>query len=68
MFLLALVKQGGADAAYAAAVARRRWVAALCAGGQFQPLFGFAAGIKTMLGTARELERKAEKAEKDERD
>lgn len=29
-------------------------------------LFGFAAGIKTMLGTARELGRKAEKAAKDE--
>ena len=31
-------------------------------------LFGFAAGVKTMLGTARELGRKAEKAAKDERD
>ena len=29
-------------------------------------LFGFAAGIKTMLGTARELGRKAEKAGNDE--
>jgi ATP synthase protein I len=29
-------------------------------------LFGFAAGIRTMLGTARELGRKAEKAAKDE--
>jgi ATP synthase protein I len=29
-------------------------------------LFGFAAGIKTMLGTARELGRKAEQAAKDE--
>lgn len=29
-------------------------------------LFGFAAGIKTMLGTARELGRKAEKAAQDE--
>jgi ATP synthase protein I len=29
-------------------------------------LFGFAAGIKTMLGSARELGRKAEKAAKDE--
>ncbi|MFN3281339.1 MAG: AtpZ/AtpI family protein [Tabrizicola sp.] len=29
-------------------------------------LFGFAAGIRTMLGTARELGRKAEKAGKDE--
>ncbi|MBN8632868.1 MAG: AtpZ/AtpI family protein [Rhodobacterales bacterium] len=29
-------------------------------------LFGFAAGIKTMLGTARELGRKAEKAGKSE--
>ena len=29
-------------------------------------LFGFAAGIKTMLGSARELGRKAEMAAKDE--
>ncbi|MES2914970.1 MAG: AtpZ/AtpI family protein [Pseudomonadota bacterium] len=29
-------------------------------------LFGFAAGIKTMLGTAKELGRKAEKAANDE--
>ncbi|WP_103258544.1 AtpZ/AtpI family protein [Tabrizicola aquatica] len=29
-------------------------------------LFGFAAGIRTMLGTARELGRKAEQAAKDE--
>lgn len=29
-------------------------------------LFGFAAGIKTMLGSARELGRKAEQAAKDE--
>ncbi len=29
-------------------------------------LFGFAAGIKTMLGTAKELGRKAEKAGQDE--
>ena len=29
-------------------------------------LLGFAAGIKTMLGSARELGRKAEKAAKDE--
>ncbi len=29
-------------------------------------LFGFAAGVKTMLGTARELGRKAEKAAQDE--
>ncbi len=29
-------------------------------------LFGFAAGVKTMLGSARELERKAELAAKDE--
>lgn len=29
-------------------------------------LFGFAAGVKTMLGSARELGRKAEKAAKDE--
>ena len=29
-------------------------------------LFGFAAGIKTMLGTAKELGRKAEKAARDE--
>ena len=29
-------------------------------------LFGFAAGIKTMLGTAKELGRKAEKAAKGE--
>lgn len=28
-------------------------------------LFGFAAGIRTMLGTARELGRKAEKADKE---
>jgi ATP synthase protein I len=29
-------------------------------------LFGFAAGIRTMLGTAKELGRKAEQAAKDE--
>lgn len=29
-------------------------------------LFGFAAGVKTMLGTAKELGRKAEKAGQDE--
>lgn len=29
-------------------------------------LFGFAAGVKTMLGSARELGRKAEQAAKDE--
>ena len=29
-------------------------------------LFGFAAGVKTMLGTAKELGRKAEKAARDE--
>ncbi len=28
-------------------------------------LFGFAAGVKTMLGSAKELGRKAEKAEKE---
>ncbi|MDP3262612.1 MAG: AtpZ/AtpI family protein [Tabrizicola sp.] len=31
-------------------------------------LFGFAAGVRTMLGSARELERKAVEAAKDERD